>query len=248
MTTEDINSPKMQALLKKIRALKAKADDASTTEAESMAFAAKVAELLAMYSLEEAQLEIGNGEESTPISHEEYVANWNASPARRVLAIAVCRLYNVSPLIRTGKGQAWTLVGRKHNVIMVKEMVAYLIKTTVRLSNAWGKSNPLGDVIDFRRGCFKRLSERLYELYQETAKSTAPVYTNNNPGNLPALYLTESKLLTAYIASKWRTKPLRAARIRQGASAMAGREAGDGISLNRQVGGASSRFMIGNGK
>lgn len=248
MTEENLNDPKMQAVLRKIRALRAKAEDRSVTEAESLSYAAKVAELLAQYQLEEAQLDVGAEKESTPIEHDDYVSNWNSSPARRVLAIAVCRLYNVSPLIRSGKGQPWTLVGRKHNIIMAKDMTAYLIKTTLRLSNEWGRVNPLGQVIDFRRGCFKRLAERLGELYVQTAKSEAPKYhANNNPGNLPALYQTEKKLMDAYINMRWKPRAMRPQSIKQGWSAMSGRQAGDGISLNKQVGsgGNGNGFLLG---
>lgn len=245
MTNLDMNSPKTQDLLRKIRALKAKADDKSTTEAESLAFAAKVAQLLAEYGLEQAQLDVGTQEE-TPIGHEDYVSNWNSSPARRVLAMAVCKLYNVKPLIRSAPGQPWTLVGRKHNIVMVKDMTAYLIKTTLRLSNDFGKTTPGGNVIDFRRGCFKRLAERLYEMYDQIAQAEAPKYTaTNNPGNLPALYMSERKQLNAYVDSRWKTGTLRPQRIRQGYSAMAGRSAANTISLNQQLNGGRSNHLIG---
>jgi hypothetical protein len=260
----DLNSPKMQDMLRKIRALKAKADDPSTTEAESLAFAAKVAELLGNYDLEEAHLNIGKEEEAAPVGHEDYVAknNWNSSPAKRVLVMAVCKLYNVSPLVRSGQGQPWTLVGRKHNIVMVKDMTDYLIKTTVRLSSEYVKAekakmalnvstwslNALApSAVDFRRGCFKRLAERLHDLYLETARKEQPVYNGTNPGNLPALYMHEGKLRQAYIGVHWpRAGTMRPQRVKQGYSAMAGRAAGDSISLNKQVGGAArSNYMIG---
>lgn len=248
----NLDSPKMQDLMRKIRALKAKADDPSTTEAESLAFAAKVAQLLAQHNLDMAQLDVGK-EDSDPLGHEDYVSNWNASPARRVLAMAVCKLYNVKPLIRQKPGQPWTLVGRKGNILMVKDMTEYLIKTTLRLANVWAKEqknkmvlNEFANATDFKRGCFKRLSERLLDLYEQTAKAETPVYNGNNPGNLPALYANEAKLQRIYIDERWRTGTIRPQRIKQGYSAAAGRAAGDSISLHRQVGaGARSNYMIG---
>jgi hypothetical protein len=237
---------KLEALLRKIRALKAKAEDKGTTEAESLAFAAKVAELLAQHGLEEAQLSV---EEQTGVSHEDYVSDWNTSPYRRALAIAVCRLYMVSPLIRSKKGSPWTLVGRQHNIIMVKEMAAYLIKTTIRLSNAYGKINPKG-VVDFRRGCFKRLTERVLELREEQARKAAPEYTpQGNPGNLPALYRNETQLAAAYISQHYgKTGTYKQRSGKYGADAIAGRAAGDSISFNTQVGGGRSNHLLGGKK
>jgi Protein of unknown function (DUF2786) len=251
MNTEvDLNSEKMKNLMRKIRALKAKAEDPSTTEAESLAFAAKVAEMLAQHDLEEAQLDVGQQSVEEQIGHEEYVSNWNASPARRVLAIAVCHLYNVKPLIRSRKGEPWTLIGRKHNIVMVKDMTEYLIRTTLRLSKEYGRTNPEGNVIDFRRGCFKRLSERITDMYWQTAKREQPAYTpSGNPGNLPALYADEKKRLQQYVNDRWNVGTLRPQRVKQGASAIAGRAAGDRVSLNQQIGGAKqNNFMIGHKK
>jgi Protein of unknown function (DUF2786) len=245
MTTED---KKTQDLLRKIKALRAKADDASTTEAESLAFASKVAELLAQHGLEEAQLDVNEQEEQ--IGHEDYISNWNSSPARRKLAIAVCTLYFVKPLIRTKKGAPWSLIGRKHNIAMAKDMTAYLIKTTIRLSNAYGREHPLGNVIDFRRGCFQRLSERIMEMYWEQARKDAPKYNaKGNPENLPALYKSENDLLTAYLRQAFpHTGVYRGKAIKQGSSAWAGRQAGDNISLNQQVGGGRSNHLLGRPK
>jgi hypothetical protein len=247
-TNEDLDSPKMKELLRKIRALKAKADDPSVTEAESLAFAAKVAQLLALHQLEESHLEVGE-QESDPIGHREFkdYSYWSTSPARRLVVFAVCKLYNVKTL-RFGN-KDWTLIGRKHNIIMAKDMADYLIKTTLRLSNDWIRTNPYGDKTDFKRGCFKRIAERLHDLWLETAKSEAPVMHGNNPGNLPALYVQEEKNLRMYVDARWRTRVTAARHIKQGASAMAGRAAGNTVSLHRQMGGsARSSYMLGHKK
>jgi hypothetical protein len=249
-TNGNLDSPKMQDLLRKICALKAKADDPSVTEAESLAFAAKVAQLLAQHQLEESHLDVGE-KESDPIGHQDFKSNsddslshWSTSPARRLMVFAVCKLYNVKTL-RFG-AKDWTLIGRKHNIIMAKDMTDYLIKTTLRLSNDWFRMNPYGDKTDFKRGCFKRIAERLHDMWLETAKSEQPVYHGNNPGNLPALYLQEDSKLRMYIDDRWRTRTSRAARIKQGVSAIAGRAAGNTVSLHRQMGSsARSNYMIG---
>lgn len=231
---EELNAPRMKDVLRKIKALRAKAEDSGTTEQESLSFAAKVAEMMAEYNLAEAQLDIKE-QEIGEIGHEDYAANWNNSPARRVLAIAVCKLFGVKPLIRRGKKDAWTLIGRKHNIIQVQEMTAYLIQTTVRLSNQWKKTSTFGNHIDFRRGCFQRLAERIMDLYWKQAREQAKWTPTGNPGNLPALYQNEDKLMDGYAKARWNPRPMRAQRIKHGMDAHAGRKAAETISLNQQV-------------
>jgi len=236
--TEEINN----SLMRKLRALKAKADDKGVTEAEAATYAAKVAELLAAHGLEEAQLKV---EDQEQVSHEDYVSNWNSSPAKRTLILAICKLYFIRALVRSKKGQPWTLVGKKHNIIMVKEMAAYLVKTSERLSLAYGRNYPGVNIYDFRRGCYARLSERLLILHIELAGKTQPVYNpQGNPGNLPALYRNEEQLNKIYMNARWTTVPLKKQRIKQGADAAAGRAAGDSISLNRQISGGRSNHLL----
>jgi uncharacterized protein DUF2786 len=247
MEKATMNESKTKALLEKIRKLKAKADDPGTTEEESMAFAAKVAELLAEHGLEEAQLEI---KDQDGLTHEDQLVNWSASPWRRSLVCAICALYMVTPLTAQ-KGKKWTLVGRPANIIMVKEMATYLIKTTLRLSNQYGKEHPGAHVIDFRRGCFSRLTQRILELKRQQAAQAAPQYSpSGNPQNLPALYTNETNLMNMYITATWgKVKASRSGKLRfQGADAYAGMQAGDSISLNQQIGGGRSNHLIGGRK
>jgi hypothetical protein len=246
---KEVSQPS-EDLLRKLRALKAKADDPSVTEAESLAYAAKVAELLAQHGLEEAQLVV---EEQTGIGHEDYISsinNWSTSPHRRMLAVAVCELYMVDVLISTYKDVPWTLVGRKHNIFMVKEMTDYLIKTTIRLSNLHGRANPGSNVISFRRGCFLRLTERLSAMRDEK-EAKRPQYTSQGqPRNLPALYENERKLTDGYIKKHFpdTVEGKYGPRLGRdyGEDAWAGYKAADAIGLDQQVGGGRSNHLLGN--
>jgi Protein of unknown function (DUF2786) len=231
---------KLDKLLDTIRRLKAKADDPGTTEAESMAFAAKVAELLAKHGLEEAQLAVEDQEQMGHL--EERMKSWDASPARRTLAWAVCRLYMVYA-IRRPHVKTWALVGRRHNIIMCQDMMDYLVKTVIRLSTQYGKANPGANVIDFRRGCFVRVAERLEELRRQQTSAAVQWTPTGNPGNLPALYRSELDLAKSYASTRWTIRNTNT-RIKQGWDALAGRKAGDSISLNRQVGGGRSSHLL----
>jgi hypothetical protein len=238
------NDKTLDELLRKIRALKAKAEDSSVTEAEAAIFMAKVAELLARHGLEEASLRV---EEQAPITSErETISEWSSSPARRQLAAAVCRLYMVRPVTSGPGKKEWTLVGRKANLIIVRDMMSYLVRTTLRMSNQYAKETG-GDRIDFRRGCFTRLADRVNDLYHQQKRQAAPAWTpSGNPNNLPALYETEKSLIDSELQKlfpklRWhKAKP-----VRIGRDGLMGQRAGDGISLSPQVGGGRGNLMIG---
>lgn len=239
-----IDEKKLADLMRKIRALKAKAEDPSTTEEESMAFAAKVAEMMSQYGLEEAQLVV---EEQSGIEHTDEVNGyWSQSPYRKALLRAVCTLYHVTALSYRHDKTRWTLVGRKHNVIIAKEMTEYLLKTTIRLSNEYARKTPGGNNIDFRRGCMIRLAERIHEIYRAQAGGDKVYNPQGNPGNLPALYASEEDLIQRYMREKFgKIGMARKSTLKYGVHGMAGRKAADGISLNAQMGNASKSHLLG---
>jgi Protein of unknown function (DUF2786) len=244
MTNED----NMNKTLRIIRALRAKAEG-TDNEAEASAFMAKVSELMAQHGLEEAQLDV---KEQSGIDHERTAEkSWDASPSRQQLVYALSRLYMVQIVKHPSSEQRWSLIGRKHNIVMVREMAEYLIGTTRRVSNKWGREtgNSGRSVIDFRKGCFDRLRERVDLLRKQQIEAATPQYNaRGNPQNLPALYAQENSLV---LSERDRIFPrlgkARASSIRMGSAAMHGRQAGDSISLNRQVssGGRSGAMLIG---
>lgn len=228
-----MDEKKLDDLLRKVRALRAKAESTGS-EAEATAFAAKAAEMMAQYGLEEAQLRV---EEQSGVEHVQGKQDWS-SPSRRALAAAVCRLYMVKPIVGRERGE-WILVGRKHNIVMAQEMTDYLVGATRRLSVAWRKENreTQSAMIDFRKGCFMRLTERVSEMRRQQAESEQPVYSGSNPGNLPALYKTELALANDYAHQHWNLGRGKSRNIKMGNAAEHGRRAGDGVSFNQQISG-----------
>lgn len=231
-------------LVRKIRALRAKAEGKGVTEAEAQAFAAKVQELLAANGLSMADI-------ADPTVAQEDVAGTAhpdkkvGSPARKVLFRAVCRYY-MCEAIGPGRGQInWTIVGKPQNVFVALEMFDYLIKTTIRLSNEYGRANIGSNKIDFRRGCMSRLAERLGEALAETIKAKPEWRSPGNPGNLPALFKTERQQVEQFMKSKMNIRWGKATKIKQGGDAAMGRRAANDISLHQQVGGGGGRLMIG---
>lgn len=239
---------KLDKLIRTIRALKAKAEG-TNNEVEAATFAAKAAEMMAQYGLEEAQLKV---EEQSTIEADRDRHNWTWAPERQMVT-ALCRLYMVRPVTHGGDRKLWTLIGRKHNIMMVKEMAEYLKQTTNRLSSQWRKSRGAtsSEMFDFRKGCFMRLAERIDELRRAQERAAAPQWhANGNPGNLPALYQQEHKMVTQFRDAMFPNLGKgRHANIKMGMASHYGRQAGDGVSLNRQVSssgnGTTGTLMIG---
>lgn len=241
-------------LARKIRALMAKANDKSVTEAEAASYAAKVQELLvknglSMSDVKEPDIERGEvgGE-----NHDEKKRKWT-SPSRKALLRAVCRFYMCEAVGPARNQTNWTIIGRPHNVAVAVEMTDYLVRTTVRISNAWSRDpeNVGLNVIDFRKGCMFRLCERL-EAMRAEQRAKKPEWTGPtgaNPGNLPALFVSEGKLVENWKRSKMETVAAKTRPMKAGAAGFAaGQRAGDGISLHQQVGGRSTgRLAIGKG-
>lgn len=232
-------------LIKKIRALMAKANDKSVTEAEAALFAAKVQELLNANGLSMGDVagEEKRDENVEGVFHTD--KKWG-SPARKVLLRAVCRFYNCDAIGQIGNKHNWTIVGKPTAVLVALDMFGYLVSTVVRLSNQYVRENPGANKIDWRRGCMTRLAERLDTMRREEMSKRQEWRSPGNPGNLPALMVNERQQVELYMKNKMNIKPVKSRGITQGNDAARGRAAADGISLHRQVGGGSGgRLMIG---
>jgi hypothetical protein len=260
------------ALIDKIRKLRAKAEDSSVTEAEASAYATKVAELLAQHGLDEAALEMP---EQSDVAEEQLDDKYMTDPWRRAICLSAARLYFCSgytyqsytrhdparhPPERNYEGLllaadrrsfvtqfAFRFVGRRHNAVIAKEMSTYLIATTCRLALAFRReySASRAEYLDFARGCAARLSERLDALYWQQRRAAAPRHAaNGNPGNLPALYADEETLIAKWIEANLALKAMRGGGISEGGwGSDAGRRAADTVSLSAQVAGSSTRML-----
>jgi Protein of unknown function (DUF2786) len=232
MNAEDT---KLDRLIRTIRALRAKADG-TNNEHEAEAFSAKVQALMAEYGLEESALRV---EDQDEIDSETLVASW--SPTKRQMINACTRLY-MCRIIMMGGGR-WTLVGRRHNMAITREMMDYLVRATNRLSKSYSRISK--DQVDFRKGCYLRLAERLTELRSMQTRQTAVFTPQGNPGNLPALYKTEGQLTQDKVSALFgKTQSVRGRSIKVGEHSAHGRAAAEGISLNSQIGGRGSSVRL----
>lgn len=230
-----------EGLIKKLRALRAKANDRSVTEAEAAAYAAKVQELLTTHGLAMSDIGADQTEEERV---EQKFHRWDGSPARQVMLRGVCRFYMCTAVGPARKGEGWIIVGKPTNVMVALDMFDYLLSTVIRLSNEYGRSTPGSNKIDWRRGCMTRLAERLDEMRKAEEAKPKEFRANGNPGNLPALFSSEHQLVRSYMKANMETKQA-TTRVRQGDDAAHGRAAAEGIGLHRQVGGGGGRLQIG---
>ena len=144
--------PKIQKLLTLSR-------DEAATEHEAALAAAKVHQLLADYNLSLAEVEAQRVETDQAIR----VEGWKMGrllPWERLLWFGTCKLYFCCSTLSVGRS---FIIGRSHNVIVAKEMLAYLIQTVQRLRKAhYGKGRRYLD--SFAYGCAQSINEKIQEL------------------------------------------------------------------------------------
>lgn len=215
-------------LIKKIRALLAKANDKSVTEHEAAMFAAKAQELLiannlAMTDMTREDVDRGG------IADQQFQDKWT-SPSRKHVLNAVCEFYMCKILIH-GHLKQVTVIGRPHNVAVAVEMADYLIKTVVRLSNEFGRETG-GHVISFRKGAMLRLARRLEQMQREREKKDPATSSREL-----VLFKDESALVHDFMHSKFLVaKSRKARRMTADQKAFAaGAAAGGRISLQDQL-------------
>lgn len=245
-----MNANTDQALLDKLRKLKAKAEDSSVTEAEAALYAAKVSELLSAHNLSEAVLEVQTKPE---FEEGQYENSQAVNPWAQSLASMVAELYFCTLYMHTWRGKSKTVlvfVGRAHNVEVAKSMTDYLIKTINRLASAYAKSPDAMIAEDysftvarngFQRGCANRLYWRINELYKKQNAEPAITDVKGNPSNLPALYKNEQQLIADFLKPMNMKASVSRGTTKFNSHSAHGRRAAENISLQGQVCGGSTQ-------
>ena len=183
---------KLADIIKKIKALQAKARDSATTEAEQMAFAAKVSELLIKHSLDPSVLDDIKQDEIL-VSTEMYPRNYT-HPWRPVLAKSVAQLYFCKILlITTERTTEYTnakkrmlFIGKPHNRAIAISMFEHFENTIKRM--ATDRYSGRGDIATFERGCGLWLANRIDEYYHSLQRPSPA-----GDRSVPILYQTEEK-------------------------------------------------------
>ena len=144
--------PKIQKLLTLSR-------DEAATEHEAALAAAKVHQLLADYNLSLTEVEAQQGETDLAMRVEDWKTG-RMPPWERLLWFGTCKLYFCCSTLSAGRS---FIIGRSHNVIVAKEMLAYLIQTVQVLRKAhYGKGRRYLD--SFAYGCAQSINDKIQEL------------------------------------------------------------------------------------
>lgn len=237
------------ALIKRMRALLAKASDPGVTEAEAEAFGAKVQELLARHNMSEADL----AEKKETIGAERDKTFTQMSSWRINLYRATCLFY-MCRLVKYGSDHV-RVVGTPSNAAVAREMYGYFLKTTTRLAAEYLEKNgpapgfaPGRTTEDFKRGCSMRIAARLDDMRKATMDKSAEWKSPGNPGNLPALMQSQALAVKAYAVNVLGTTKGKARNMRIGDPGAAGWKAGESVGLNTQLKAGGGRLAIGKGK
>lgn len=256
-----------EKIVARVRKLLALAGN-NPNEHEAAAAADRAQAMLAEYNLTLAEVQKSEG---APDEKFEFDATLKTTsrPWRRQLATMVAMMY-FSKYFYTfhyeyTKKRACgyirydlhNFVGARHNLVVARMIFDYLHETIIRLAREGSMQYPVKERTSFQTSfqhtCANRLCQRIDARIREAkagrvkaeAGGTKPVGTALVLADLYAE--TEKKLLAAIqeqLGQKLKTSKSRA-QVKHIGGAIAGREAGDSISLDQQVGADKQRARIG---
>ena len=235
-------------IIDRIKKLIALAQNAGASENEAATAMQKAQDMLARYNLSIEQVSITKQEadiieERLVESNFQYI--WIRDLVKSIGRLYFCRGF----ILNDNKKKVCCFAGQPHNVAIAKDMLTYLVDTINRLKKIKCIEANVENSLhrnwqwSFSLGAAKRLAERLNTMYTESyqkqtvsssgetlpaLKSLYDVALNNVNDWLKAKYVTGSKLggnTQAPVAAGYH----------------AGRQEGDKISLNNQIGAGQSK-------
>jgi hypothetical protein len=214
-------------ILPKIQKLLTLSRDEAATEHEAALAAAKVHQLLADYNLSLTEVEAQQGETDLAMRVEDWKTG-RLLPWERLLWFGTCQLYFCCSTLSVGRS---FIIGRSHNVIVAKEMLAYLIQTVQGLRKAhYGKGRRYLD--SFAYGCAQSINDKIQELI--TARQPAQHETT-----LPSVRETYRDEVYTFLADQGTSIRKRAGTTRSlkvdSCGYAAGQIAGEKVGLDPQI-------------
>lgn len=243
-------------IVERVRKLLALAKSANEHEAALAAF--KAQELLTEYNLKLDDVKEGDTEEL--IIDGEMVSD--SRPWRRAMAANLARLYFCSYHYRyvyagTAKRACGYIrydrhhfAGAPHNVAVCKSIFAYLCDTIDRLAKESGLKQPVRGramfMTSFRHAAANRVTQRLADKWSGLMRGTDPLLANANK-NLPMVLEQTQERIEQFVQQQAGEikSVVQKAKIHSLEGALAGRKAGDGISLESQIEQSASPYLLG---
>lgn len=225
----------LKALAAKIRALRVKAEDSASTEAEAMQAVSMIAKLLIKVDMSEGELmaQTGPTSDNNAVSggyeyHDALVSAWFG-----IQALTETKLYK-------DRDNYLMAVGAEHDVEFALYPTALIVSSAER---SWGNvSKALGSARKSRKsymsGFSKRLKERLLELAEERRKAKTSTGT--------ALVVSKESAISDFMASTGLviTRGRRIGDAGDPKAYLAGHKVGDAVTLNRPLSGSSTRGRL----
>jgi hypothetical protein len=233
-----------EELLAKVRKLMALGE--SPSEAEAASALEKARTLLARYGLSLSDVDTKESEVTESVLLEKKrLRKWEAH-----LVFVVCESTFTQALhVTQGDASRVLLIGREVNAVSAAELFAYLHLVVLKLGRTHGKD--VNHLESFKLGVVSRIGERLHADDLKASDNGRTHSTNDDrtttgrAGDNPvasdrevAVIMTQTSKRenSAYIADRYgKTKTKRTGRRVDAESYYAGRAAGDGVSLNRQI-------------
>lgn len=233
----------MNNITEKVKKLLVLAERGS--EHEAAIAAAKAQALLMQHNIDLSQIDTGDSEVDEQV--REWLLDamsrrqiWKGNLAHAIAEVNFCQMWWLGPNLK--------LVGKAHNVEIVRHLYAYLVESVERVTKEAGAVErryyqvtphlfrPRAWANSFRLGCTHRLCHRLREQKQRMETDGLP------EANVSALACIEAYTRESEALSQWiiRQQIQLGGKVRSQARTslsgyQAGKAAGDSISLNRQL-------------
>jgi len=202
-------------------------------EAEATAFMEKVHSMLAEFNLTLGSVEQHTADDPSldDILETASIDKNGNRPWIRQVWFSTAQLYFCTYFFGGHKKSIHHhVVGAQHNCDIVLHMAKYFVDTVDRLATEYDPARTK-EYSAFRRGAGMRLATRIH-----AKRKAAAAPSSSNPGNLPALYESNSRKLQSYLDANHNLGKARQSNYTGDHAAFtAGRAAGATIGLNTQV-------------
>lgn len=248
-------------ILERIRKLLALADNRGATEAEALLAAEKANALLAEYNL--TRFDLMAIKPDDVVLHSELKVEsrpWHRPMVTECAHLYFCEAFYTftyeTPASRKGylRFDQWTFVGAPHNVQVAAMFGDYLVKAVERLAKEAAAKEPAASrsafITAFKVGAGQRIARRLAERRMEAEKglrtpagllcasgSTLPALANHYLVALDAAKAKMAEMGEAFTKEKPPT-------VNKADAFKKGVQAGDGVGLDRQVGGGKASATL----
>jgi hypothetical protein len=224
----------MPAILKKIRALQARAADAASTEGEAAMAARIAADMLKAHNLTMTDVDV----KAAGVERGE----WDSGQRTRPVEVFAMHGINALCGVRSWYvGGAITIIGSPADTataLYFLELVRAAVKSTwatfqrsEEYRNLARSQSPRSIGASFRRGCVSRLGRRLAEMAAQD-KAAEPAGTGSQ-----ALVVVKSDMIERYMAEKnVKLRSRTSARPSSRTGYAAGAAAANGVNLSRGIG------------